>query len=126
MFEIKIDGIKEVQDKLNKMAQTAEELEKSKSVPINELMTNEFVKKHTGHDTFESFAIESRLISKVEEVTEETPIIEGHRLFYNFIKPHENLNGLTPSEQAGITIEGDNKWLTLMKTAIWYQKANQK
>ena len=71
MFDIKIDGIKEVQDKLNKMVQTAEELEKGKSVSLNELMTNGFVKKNTEHDTFESFAIESGLISKGEEVTEE-------------------------------------------------------
>ena len=55
--------------------------------------------------------------------TDETPIIEGHRLFYNFIKPHEGLNGKTPSEEAGITIEGDNKWVTLMKKSIKYQKA---
>ena len=54
--------------------------------------------------------------------TDETPIIEGHRLFYNFIKQHESLDGLTPSEEAGITIEGDNKWLTLMKNAIKYSK----
>ncbi len=53
---------------------------------------------------------------------EDTPIVEGHRLFYNFIKPHEGINGLTPSEQAGITIEGDNKWITLMKTSLAYQK----
>ena len=53
---------------------------------------------------------------------ETTPIVEGHRLYYNFIKPHESLNGMTPSEMAGITIEGDNKWLTLMKTALSYQK----
>ena len=33
------------------------------------------------------------------------------------------LNGKTPSEIAGITIEGSNKWLTLMKTAIKYQKS---
>jgi len=26
------------------------------------------------------------------------------------------------SEEAGITIEGDNKWLTLMKKSIQYQK----
>ena len=52
MFEIKIDGIKEVQDKLNKMVQTSEELEKSNSVPLNELMTNEFIKKHTSHDIY--------------------------------------------------------------------------
>jgi len=54
--------------------------------------------------------------------TDETPIIEGHRLFYNFIKPHESLNGLTPSEKAGITIEGDNKWLSLMKTSLSYKR----
>lgn len=52
---------------------------------------------------------------------EETPIVEGHRLFYNFIKPHESLDGRTPSEEAGITIEGE-KWLTLMRTAIKNQK----
>jgi len=54
--------------------------------------------------------------------TEETPIIEGHRLFYNYIKPHESLNGKTPSEKAGITIEGNNKWLSLMKTSLAYKK----
>ena len=53
---------------------------------------------------------------------ETTPIIEGHRLYYNFIKPHEALDGKTPSEEAGITVEGDNKWLTLMKKSIKYQK----
>jgi len=51
-----------------------------------------------------------------------TPIVEGHRLYYNFIKPHESLNGKTPSEAAGFTIAGDNKWLTLMKNAVQYQK----
>ena len=54
---------------------------------------------------------------------DDTPIVEGHRLFYNFIKPHESLDGKTPSEKAGITIEGNNKWLTLMKKSIQYQKA---
>jgi len=53
---------------------------------------------------------------------DKTSIIEGHRLYYNFIKPHEALNGNTPSEEAGITIEGDNKWLTLMKKSIQYKK----
>ena len=57
---------------------------------------------------------------------EETPMVEGHRLFYNFIKLHEALNGKTPSEEAGISIEGDNKWLTLMKKSIKHQKASNK
>jgi hypothetical protein len=30
------------------------------------------------------------------------------------------LNGKTPSEIAGINIEGENKWLTLMQTAPAY------
>jgi len=54
--------------------------------------------------------------------TEETPIVEGHRLFYNFVKPHESLDGKTPSEMAGIEIEGNNKWLSLMKTSLAYKK----
>ena len=57
---------------------------------------------------------------------EDSKIIEGHRLYYNFIKPHESLGGKTPSEEAGITLEGDNKWLTLMKNAVQYQKSNKK
>lgn len=56
---------------------------------------------------------------------EDTPIIEGHRIYYNFIKPHESLNGKTPSEVAGITVEGNNKWLTLMKVAIQNKKTEE-
>ncbi len=52
----------------------------------------------------------------------DTPIVEGHRLYYNFIKPHESLSGKTPSEEAGIIIDGDNKWLTLMRNAINHDK----
>ena len=50
-------------------------------------------------------------------------MVEGHHLYYNFIKPHESLDGKTPSEEAGITIEGNNKWLTLMKKSVQHQKA---
>jgi hypothetical protein len=57
--------------------------------------------------------------------TDETPIVEGHRLYYNFIKPHEALNGKTPSEEAGITIEWKDKWLSLMKTSLSYKRYKQ-
>ena len=53
----------------------------------------------------------------------DSKIIDGHRLHYNCIKPHESLGGKTPSEEAGITLEGDNKWLTLMRNAIHYQNS---
>lgn len=45
-------------------------------------------------------------------------------IFLVFLDSIRSLKGKTPSEQAGITIEGSNKWLSLMKTAIQYQKAN--
>jgi transposase-like protein len=47
----------------------------------------------------------------------ETPIIQGYQLFHNYIRPHEALDGKTPSEACGITIEGQNKWKTLIENA---------
>ena len=51
---------------------------------------------------------------------ESTPIVDGHRLYYNYIKPHMAHDGKTPSEEAGITIEGNDKWITLMKASLAY------
>jgi transposase-like protein len=47
----------------------------------------------------------------------ETPILQGYQLFHNYIRPHESLDGKTPSEACGITIEGKNKWITLIQNA---------
>ena len=44
------------------------------------------------------------------------------KLYYNFLRPHQGLNGKTPSEMAGIEIEGKDKWLSLIKTSLEYQK----
>jgi transposase-like protein len=56
---------------------------------------------------------------------ETTPIINGHRLYHNFIKPHKGLNGKTPAEIAGITIEGNDKWIELMYNAIKHKKSHK-
>jgi transposase-like protein len=47
----------------------------------------------------------------------ETPILQGYQLFHNYIRPHEGLDGKTPAEACGITIEGQNKWKTLIQNA---------
>jgi transposase-like protein len=47
----------------------------------------------------------------------DTPILTGYQIFHNYVRPHEALNGKTPSEAAGIKVEGDNKWLTLIQNA---------
>jgi putative transposase len=47
----------------------------------------------------------------------DTPILSGMQIFHNYIRPHQALNGKTPAEVAGISIQGDNKWLTLIQNA---------
>lgn len=47
----------------------------------------------------------------------DTPIVKGYRIFHNFMRPHEALNGKTPAEACGIEVVGENKWLTLIQNA---------
>jgi len=48
---------------------------------------------------------------------ENTPILKGYQIFHNYIRPHEGLNGKTPSEACGIEVKGENKWITLIQNA---------
>jgi transposase-like protein len=45
--------------------------------------------------------------------TQKTPIAEGQRIAYNFVKPHMALEGKTPAEVAGIKAKGWNELLKL-------------
>jgi hypothetical protein len=45
----------------------------------------------------------------------DTAILTGMQIYHNYIRPHEALEGKTPAEKAGITVEGENKWLTLIQ-----------
>jgi membrane protease YdiL (CAAX protease family) len=45
------------------------------------------------------------------------PILTGYQLFHNYVRPHEALKGLTPSEAAGIEVKGENKWITIIQNA---------
>ena len=49
---------------------------------------------------------------------EDSAILTGLRLYHNHVRPHLGLpDNMTPSEAAGISIEGDNKWKTLIQAA---------
>jgi transposase-like protein len=48
----------------------------------------------------------------------DTPLAEGQRIYYNFVKPHKALQGQTPAEKAGIGVEGKDKWLSLLKNSL--------
>ena len=47
----------------------------------------------------------------------DSPIISGYQLYHNYIRNHMGLDSKTPAEACGISIEGENKWLTLIQNA---------
>ena len=50
---------------------------------------------------------------------DDSGILDGLRICHNFMRPHLGLPGrMTPSEAAGIEIEGANKWMTLIQAAV--------
>lgn len=48
---------------------------------------------------------------------DDSPLIEGYRIYHNYIRPHQGLDGKTPADIASITVEGQNKWITLIQNA---------
>ena len=48
---------------------------------------------------------------------DDSPIIAGMQICHNHIRGHMGLNGKTPGEEAGIRIEGSNRWITLIQNA---------
>jgi len=44
-------------------------------------------------------------------------MLKGIQIYHNHVWPHMALDGKTPGEAAGIKIQGDNKWLTLIQNA---------
>jgi transposase-like protein len=57
--------------------------------------------------------------------SDKTPLREGQRLYYNFIRENQGLGGLTPAEMAGLyqASGGENRWMELLKKAVANQKA---
>jgi hypothetical protein len=43
---------------------------------------------------------------------------DANRIYYNYLRPHQALNGKTPAEKAGIDLQLEgNKWEELVKKA---------
>ena len=49
--------------------------------------------------------------------TKETPMLTGYQIFHNYIRVHEGLEGKTPAETCGATVQGKNKLITLIQNA---------
>lgn len=92
----------------------------AKNFPDAERITNcGLRKKYANNNRVERLNGTLRERAKVSRgwKTGKTPIAEGQRIHYNFVKPHMGLEGKTPSEASGIKTEGENKWLTLIQNA---------
>ena len=44
-------------------------------------------------------------------------LFDGFQTYYNYTKKHGGLSGKTPAEAAGITVDGPNKWKTIIQNA---------
>ena len=76
---------------------------------------------YTNNNQMESF---NGNTVRLREVTvrglkrEDSAILTGLQRYHNFVRPHLGLPGnITPGEAAGIHIEGDNKWKTMIQAA---------
>lgn len=49
--------------------------------------------------------------------TKDAPILKGYRIYHNFIRPYEGLDGDTLADRAGIRVRGENKRITLIQNA---------
>ncbi|MBI5001064.1 MAG: DDE-type integrase/transposase/recombinase [Euryarchaeota archaeon] len=54
----------------------------------------------------------------------DTAIPRGFRIHYNFFKPHEGIDYITPAEAAGIHLPFNDGWGNLMTWATYYQAMN--
>jgi hypothetical protein len=92
----------------------------AKNFPNAQRITNcGIMKAYTNNNRVERLNGTLRERTKVTRgwKTGKTPIAEGQRIHYNFVKPHMALDGKTPAEASGIKIEGKNKWLTVIQNA---------
>jgi len=46
-----------------------------------------------------------------------SPLLAGYQIYHNYVRPHMALGNKTPSEVAGIKVEGHDKWLTIIQNA---------
>jgi transposase-like protein len=49
--------------------------------------------------------------------------LRGYQMYHNYFRTHAGLVGKTPAELAGIKIEGENKFLTVIQNAVITQRA---
>ena len=115
---ITTDGLKSYPNAIKN--ELGNDVEHIQNVGIAKMTNNNKVERFHG-----SWRERDKVMRGLESKETAKQMLENYRTYYNYLRRHQSLNGKTPAEMAGIVIEGDNKWLTLMRKSIQYQKANE-
>ena len=67
MFKMKIEGLKELENKLDRMTRTIKSLEGTRKVPLSELLHPEFMQEFTNFKTFDEMLEKSPFEVKTQE-----------------------------------------------------------
>jgi transposase InsO family protein len=63
----------------------------------------------------------NKVMQELSDIETAQTMIDGLRIYYNFIRPHMALNGRTPAQKA--SVESDKaEWMSLIKKASQYQR----
>jgi transposase-like protein len=60
----------------------------------------------------------------LDSTTKTEAILDGWFVYYNFLRPHSALGGKTPAEAAGINLNLDHRWESLIDLAIQWKNTN--
>jgi transposase-like protein len=63
----------------------------------------------------------NKVMRGLDDVETAQTMMDGLRIYYNFIRPHTALNGKTPAQKANIESD-EAKWLSLIKKASKHRR----
>ena len=78
-------------------------------------------KSHSNNNRVERLNVTLRERVKVQRgwKTHKSTIAEGQRIYYNFVKPHQALDGKTPAKKVGISLKDKDILFTLLKKSYY-------
>jgi transposase-like protein len=65
----------------------------------------------------------NKIMRGLDDMETAQTMMDGMRIYYNFMRPHMALNGKTPAQKANIESD-EAKWMSLIKKASQHQRAN--